>query len=247
MGTRGVIAVFTNETEKYWRGVFHHYDSNPRGLGRALYRAYNGYFKQDIYKMLDYLLFHRAGWASIVNKDFSKSPGYQDHSEAPNILDGEKEYIAWHKERNQPQCFCHGARNDEPMPFITKKGYDWGAEWAYVLSHRNPVMYIFCQRSLVESLEERGVYPAPTDMDTLWRYVGVVRLDKPEPDWWQFEGMRLPFSEIETEEEYEHALTMIDEQELMGAPPNSPKENLLERLTKLIEAYEEEHYLIEEV
>ncbi len=49
---------------------------------------------------------------------------------------------------------------------------------------------------------------------------------------------------IETEEDYQKALKEIEK--LMDAEPNTPQGDQLEVLAALVEAYEEEHYPIEE-
>ena len=69
MGTRGIIA---RGTVKEFKGVYHHWDSYPEGLGRALYDAYHGYFKRDLQAMLKFLIDdHPGGWSTIVDRNFN--------------------------------------------------------------------------------------------------------------------------------------------------------------------------------
>lgn len=68
MSTRGAIARNTTPGTKPWKfkGVYHHWDSYPAGLGETLYHMYRGEFNRDIKKMLEYLIDeHPAGWSTV--------------------------------------------------------------------------------------------------------------------------------------------------------------------------------------
>ena len=62
MSTRGAIARLSGEG---FKGVYHHWDSYPSGLGKALWDTYQKVGVLDA--MLDGLIDqHPAGWSSIV-------------------------------------------------------------------------------------------------------------------------------------------------------------------------------------
>ena len=69
VSTRGVIA---RQKGDAFEGRYHHWDSYPSGLGKALWELAHNEFKGDIEGMLRILIDeHPAGWSTIVNKDFS--------------------------------------------------------------------------------------------------------------------------------------------------------------------------------
>ena len=71
MSTRGAIATISKP--EGFKGVYHHWDSYPTGLGATLYRLYNGHFQKDLPAMLKALINdHPAGWSTINDKDWSK-------------------------------------------------------------------------------------------------------------------------------------------------------------------------------
>ncbi len=63
MGTRGAIA---RKTKTGFKGVYHHWDSYPSGLGEMLWKCYHKWFNRDINKMLKFLIDgHPGGWSTI--------------------------------------------------------------------------------------------------------------------------------------------------------------------------------------
>ncbi len=82
MSTRSVIA---RQAGDGFIGRYHHSDGYPSGVGAAIYKLYNGYFKQDAKRMLEVLIDeHPAGWSTIVGSglgevtDFSKAIGFHE-------------------------------------------------------------------------------------------------------------------------------------------------------------------------
>lgn len=77
MSTRSVIARPT--TPGHFSGRYHHWDGYPSGVGITLVELYNGFFKQDLGRMLKVLLDdHPAGWSTINGANFRLKPGYAD-------------------------------------------------------------------------------------------------------------------------------------------------------------------------
>lgn len=76
MGTRGVIARQKGDS---FEGRYHHWDSYPTGLGSALWELAHNHFRDNLEEMLHVLIDeHPAGWSTIVGKDFSLAPGYNN-------------------------------------------------------------------------------------------------------------------------------------------------------------------------
>ncbi|OPY54658.1 MAG: hypothetical protein A4E48_00237 [Methanosaeta sp. PtaU1.Bin060] len=75
MSTRGVIARKVGHSS--FKGVYHHWDSYPSGLGKELWHIYHGYFQGDLGAMLHKLIDeHPAGWSSILGANWDLAPGY---------------------------------------------------------------------------------------------------------------------------------------------------------------------------
>lgn len=81
MSTRSVIA---RKTPSGFKGVYHHWDGYPSGLGATLFGLFNGHFKRDLNAMMKYLVDdHPAGWSTINGADFTLPPGPRKRGEAP--------------------------------------------------------------------------------------------------------------------------------------------------------------------
>jgi hypothetical protein len=66
MGTRGLIGY---KTKGGFKGVYHHWDSYPSGLGVALQKIHNSQFKGNTSKMVNYLVNkHPAGYSTLAHK-----------------------------------------------------------------------------------------------------------------------------------------------------------------------------------
>ncbi|MBI2851969.1 MAG: hypothetical protein HYX84_02530 [Chloroflexi bacterium] len=90
MSTRGAIARQKGDT---FEGRYHHWDSYPTGLGKALWDVYHEQFQDNLDEMLRVLIDeHPAGWSSIVGKDFAVTPGYNDYGKGNCLKCGR---LAW--------------------------------------------------------------------------------------------------------------------------------------------------------
>lgn len=73
MSTRSTIA---REHGTGFKGVYHHWDGYPSGLGHTLFHLYRGHFKKNLRAMLRFLIDdHPQGWSTIVNADFTLPAG----------------------------------------------------------------------------------------------------------------------------------------------------------------------------
>lgn len=81
MSTRSIIARAVGDG---FRGRYHHWDGYPTGLGKALWGLHRGHFEGDLARMLRALIDdHPAGWSTIVDRDFSLTPGYIEYGHGP--------------------------------------------------------------------------------------------------------------------------------------------------------------------
>src|SRR5713226_5807787 len=73
MSTRSVIAR-VGEHEGQFSGRYVHADGYPTGMGAFLWNALHGHFKNDLGKMLVYLIdasHAQYGWSALLGKDFT--------------------------------------------------------------------------------------------------------------------------------------------------------------------------------
>jgi hypothetical protein len=82
MSTNGIIARPKGDG---WEGRYHHWDSYPSGLGKALWSAYHERFARNLHFMTKVLIDqHPAGWSTIISSAREdrlrcfRSPGYAD-------------------------------------------------------------------------------------------------------------------------------------------------------------------------
>lgn len=163
-----------------WEFRYHHWDGNPRSLGKTLYDLYNGYFQKDLGKMLKVLLDeHPAGWSTINEKDFSLAPGYTPfrHTGGVGNQFDMNEYYKRLEEYEQsgdgrrPQCYCHGDRNEEAQ-LIEYPGSSLGTlEYLYVFDEGTLHLEVY-------SVEGEGTP----------RMLANVDLNGEEPDWKKIEN-----------------------------------------------------------
>jgi len=126
MATRGMIA--RKKTDYNFEGRYHHWDSYPEGLGETLCKLYQGHFKRDVATMLHVLIDeHPAGWSTIVDRDFTREPGFRAGPD---------------DDRGQPQCYCHGARHEESYLYTSLPAGWTDIEYAYVIDE-NAVMTVY--------------------------------------------------------------------------------------------------------
>jgi hypothetical protein len=125
---------------------------------------------------------HPAGWSTILHKDFTLPPGYTwekvKHPSSEGLSDAEYRaamdaYRAL-PDMRRPQCYCHGARNEEAQEFTERD--DCGAEWAFVFDEDERVLHV-CHR---EKHRDTG--------EPFWNDAGRVELDKVgETNWMHIE------------------------------------------------------------
>jgi hypothetical protein len=116
MSTRGIIA--WPEKTMGWEGVYHHWDSYPSGLGKALWHSLHGHFAGDVGAMLQVLIVeHPAGWSTILSDtaapcaDWTQVPGFVNPT-------GDVSFDT----PTRPQCYCHGDRSDPARRLVTGLG-----------------------------------------------------------------------------------------------------------------------------
>ena len=162
MSTRGAIVRFTNGETTEFAGRYHHWDSPPPHLGATLWALYHGHFQRDLRRMLEVLIDeHPAGWSTINNKDFSMEPGY--------AMQGE-----------HPVCYCHGARSEEEHLVTHETAADIGCEYVYGFDEGPTLVVLasFCE----DGGKMIGMF-GMGDPKAVWKEIGRVPLDGPEPDW----------------------------------------------------------------
>ena len=209
MGTRGFIGRTTEPNESV-PGVYHHWDSYPSGLGSTLYAVIRGHFRGDIAAALAYLIDdHPAGWSTINGKDFALTPGFTEHDQEvcdvcernvwehyrqyyegkgiPVPADAEPvgEFGLYHRpiarEHSQPECYCHGGRNEEAWDLTLDKAAGSGCEYAYIISPESRTMYVLS--SYCDDGEKMIGMFGMGDEGAEWKQIREVDLDGPEPYW----------------------------------------------------------------
>jgi len=202
VSTRSCIAQWLPGSHR-WRGVYHHWDGYPSGLGCYIFRAIRYRFK-DVQSFLDYALAHDGGWSHIYP--------------AAVVTASPKGGETFGRAR-RPQCYCHGyfATRDEirpghgmgiiegcecrEKPYIPGQGDPpscdpLSIEWVYVLDPETRTMTIL--EAYGEdipgtvawwTLRPDGTREAQPQRAYRHRLRDVVALDGPEPDWWRMEGM----------------------------------------------------------
>ena len=162
MSTRGTIARVNGDG---FKGVYHHWDSYPEGLGQTLWRLFHEHFDQDIERMLEVLIDeHPAGWSTINGKDFSLAPGYVN---------------GFDEKGSQPLCFCHGDRHEEAQVVTEKDAAGIGVEWVYAF--RDTVMLVLSSYN-ADGHKMIGMFGMGNE-DARWKIVAQIDLLGEEPDW----------------------------------------------------------------
>lgn len=163
MSTHGMIA---RETKEGFEGRYHHFDSRPTSLGKALYHLYHGYFQKDLGKMLALLLDeHPAGWSSIVKKDFSLTPGFKNPAVGKLVLNWQET-----EDGRRPKCYCHGDMKDTSFLLVWGESNLKDLSYAYVFSEENAFLTIY------KLSGERNAF-----------LLKIVDLDGEEPIWNEME------------------------------------------------------------
>jgi hypothetical protein len=162
-----------------FRGVYHHWDSYPSGLGQALFQARNQAFGKDTEGMLGALIDqHPAGWSTIVGRTFGHMSG-----------DGGKKARSRRYRGDEPQCYCHGGRQEPGWLVTQKNAASSGVEYAYAFDGSKMfVLASFCR----DGSKMVGMFGAG-DPEAGWSVIAAVDLDGPEPDWSAMEMMALQY------------------------------------------------------
>ena len=181
MSTRGIIARPAGDS---WEGIYHHWDSYPAGLGKALWDVYHGHFDHDAEAMLRVLIDeHRGGWSNIVDADWAMPIGFRDIKPMSGSVRCNLEaYQKWlaQEEKGGPQCYCHGDRQEGPYPLIGPDD-DCGAEWCYILNTKSKMMAVLeaVTRENEHAVGMFGINPSKSK----WLIRANVNLEGGEPDW----------------------------------------------------------------
>jgi hypothetical protein len=151
MSTRGALVRATGDNT--FKGVYHHWDSYPKGLGKTLWGLYHGHFNKDLGKMLGVLIDeHLAGWSTINECDFNLKPGYIEHPEPDS------------KKPQRPLCYCHGDRRERAQVITEKNAEQSWCEFVYAFGDSHMIIYkIEYQKGLAQ--------------------IANVDLNGKEPDW----------------------------------------------------------------
>ena len=180
MSTRAAIARLTCVSPVKWAGRYHHWDGYPSGLGATLWELYHGHFMRDLDQMLKVLLDdHPAGWSSLHASDFTQQPGFAE----PLAVSSQS--------ADQPQCYCHGDRQETEWLVTNENASGSGCEWAYVFtsakttdSKRHNTMLVLS--SYTPEGKMIGMF-GMGDKEAIWPVVAVVDLNGQEPNWEEIE------------------------------------------------------------
>lgn len=153
MATRSCI-VRTSDEGKTFTGVYHHWDGYPEGLGQTLLSLYTGHFRRDLQAMLRFLIDeHPAGWSTINRDDFNAEPGFGGEG---------------------PECYCHGAREEEPWVVTEENASGSGCEYAYAFDEAAGVLYVLS--SYCETGGKMIGMFGFGDPEAVWKPIGRIDL-----------------------------------------------------------------------
>lgn len=185
MSTRSAIARCNKTFAKTggFKGVYHHWDGYPSGLGKELFDAYKGTtgtaeldkFKGDLEGLLAYLIDeHPAGWSTIQAHECFYP---EEHTKK--------------RERGEPKnygdrsvCNCTlwpEPYTDKPWSVTQKNASDSGCEWVYAFDVKNKKMYVLSSVN-EDGSKMIGMFGCGNP-DAEWKPVACVDLDGEEPDW----------------------------------------------------------------
>ena len=127
MGTRSVIGRAILDADGTYdgqfKGVYHHWDGYPTGLGAHLFSLLKGKYKDNLSKMLTWVIdSHSAGWSTIMVSATTK----------------------------KPECFCHPKRDRSPEPkgnWFTNENVEGDIEWLYIFDEAKRLLYVTAPRT----------------------------------------------------------------------------------------------------
>jgi hypothetical protein len=213
MSTRGAIARSYEIAPDVmgFRGVYHHWDSYPEGLGATLFDLYNGLFRRDLEKMLAVLIDqHPAGWSSINGADWTLPAGFKDRGDSPCAECGKdlaahyRQYMKRPTAKDKaemaqgnymrlghshvaveqptgPECYCHGSRAETANDIDDSNASSCGVEYVYTFDVGQSQMYILSSFNR-DGDKMIGMFGCG-DPNATWHTIAVVDLDAPEPNW----------------------------------------------------------------
>ncbi len=124
---------------------------------------------------------HPAGWSSLHATDFDQEPGFADPLDSAN------------QSADQPQCYCHGDREEEGWLVTERNASGSGCEWAYVFTsakstdgNRHNTMLVLS--SYTPHGKMIGMFGMGDD-EAIWPVVAVVDLNGTEPNWEHLESV----------------------------------------------------------
>jgi hypothetical protein len=163
MGTRAVIAAPEGDG---WKGVYHHWDGYPSGLGVTLHEGFSQFLgmsrceatpeqlREAAVAMRQKLILDQpGGWSTINDCDLTK-PGHSIRSED--------------KGGDAPKCYDPG---DDAAPPITNTSDDYGAEYAYVIHDDGLACY---SRYHTDGTKAVGWFGLPAAEEGDWKPIGKV-------------------------------------------------------------------------
>jgi len=154
MSTRSVIAA---RTKRGFKGVYHHWDGYPSGLGAELFRLYRSRFKKDLTAMMQELIKkHPAGWSSIFNEECYCHKNGNSSEKALAVT-----------EKNASGSGCEYA-------YILEEGPD-GDQMVILSSYCNPKSKYAGQKMI-------GAFGCGDDKG-IWKPIATVLLNGKEPKW----------------------------------------------------------------
>ena len=165
MSTRGGIVRLTSKEKEpiTFVGVYHHWDSYPKGLGKTLFNLNKGFFKGNTEAMLKLLIDeHPAGWSTINDKDFSLKAAYNEEVDS-----------------KQPTCFCHGERKEDGHELTEKNASGCGCEYVYAFTGNKMVVLSSYRENGHKMIGAFGM----GDPNATWKVIGEVDLKGKAPRW----------------------------------------------------------------
>ena len=165
MSTRSIIGYYTDEEKKAWKGVYHHWDGYPTGVGVTLLKLGRergfAFIKKRIVDDTP------QGW-STINKDWDLEP--VNMRELENFMDNKA-----------PE---HYAPDEGDMVFTEKSSPgESGMEYLYLISEKGIDIYEAFYHSEGEHMVGMFGMGAPDIGEgegCVWRYMGSVAWEDTE-------------------------------------------------------------------